>query len=285
MSAVHIIERIEQLDDIYNQIEITASEENLLDRESYQKFKKSLYDILEVRKELIYEKSKNLSQRMSVGQPKFKSRHAMKFNEKLIFDEETENILILEINKIIGNDMPILELFPGNGQFTTKLIAGDPFYIADYFQETLDKIGTQFNDFYNTKRLMKLKITDFELPLLDNQIGLVVSFKFFIVKDLEFIIGWAKEVFRILRPSGSFIFNFIPDNTSQGIRMSEQNLLSLINCQQLKKELEDIGFEIFKININHNYGSSITAHKPGEFNNIKMSPSLARIIDKSEPLV
>ena len=285
MSAVHIIERIEQLDDIYNQIEITESEENLLDRESYQKFKKSLYDILEIRKETIYEKSKNLSQRMSAGQPKFKAIHALKFNDCLQFDEETENTLVLEINKIIGNNVPVLELFPGNGQFTTKLIAGDPFYIADYFQENLEKVGNQFNDFYNNKRLMKLKITDFELPLPDNQIGLAVSFKFFFVKDLEFIVSWAKEIFRVLRPTGSFIFNFIPDHTPGGIRMAEKHILTLINCQQLKKELEDIGYDEIKININDIYGSSITAQKPGKFNNIKISPSLARFIDKSEPLV
>ena len=285
MSASDLISHIERLDYEYQTLKLSESERKILDIESYEKFRKSLYDILEVRKEPIHEKTKNLSQRMSAGQPKFKAIHALKFNDCLQFDEETENTLVLEINKIIGNNVPVLELFPGNGQFTTKLIAGDPFYIADYFQENLEKVGNQFNDFYNNKRLMKLKITDFELPLPDNQIGLAVSFKFFFVKDLEFIVSWAKEIFRVLRPTGSFIFNFIPDHTPGGIRMAEKHILTLINCQQLKKELEDIGYDEIKININDIYGSSITAQKPGKFNNIKISPSLARFIDKSEPLV
>jgi SAM-dependent methyltransferase len=285
MSASNLIENIERLDYEYQILKLSDSEKTMLDVESYEKFRKSLYDILEVRKELLYEKSSNLSQHMSVGQPKFTVEHVMKFNERIRFNEENENVLVLAINKIIGNDMPVLELFPGNGQFTTKLIAGDPFYIADYFQENLDKVGSQFNDFYNTKRLMKLKINDFELPLPDNQIGLVVSFKFFFVKDLDFIVNWANEVFRILRPSGTFIFNFIPDNTSQGIQMAEQNLITMVNCQQLKKELEKIGYDIIKISINNNFGTHITAQKLGNFNKIKLSPSLARIIDKSEPLV
>lgn len=285
MNASDLISHIERLDYEYQTLKIEDSEKAMLDVESYEKFKQSLYDILELRKELLYEKSRNLSKWMSVGQPKFKAIHALRFNEQIILDEETENILVSEINKIIGNDMAVLELFPGNGQFTTKLIAGDPFYIADYFQENLDKVGSQFNDFYNTKRLMKLKINDFELPLPSDQFGLVVSFKFFFVKDLEFIVNWANEVFRVLRPGGYFIFNFIPDNTSQGIRMVENHLLTMVNRQQLKDKLEKIGYHTIKININNGFGTYITAQKLGNFNKIKLSPSIARIIDKSEPLV
>jgi SAM-dependent methyltransferase len=284
MNASDLISHIERLDYEYQTLKIEDSERVILDTESYEKFKKSLYDILEIRKEPIYEKSKKLNDRMDVNSY-FVVQNAIKFNEHMKFTEENENILVTEINQIIGRDIPVLELFPGDGQFTSRLVAGDPLYIADYFYETMDKVGNQFNDFYNSRRLMKLKITDFELNFPNDQIGLVVSFKFFIVKDLKFIIGWAKEVFRVLRPGGSFIFNFIPDNTSQGIRMVEKNLLSLINCQQLKKELEDIGYEIFKISINDNYGSSITVCKPGELSKIKMSSSIAKIIDKSEPLV
>ena len=254
----------------------------MLDVESYEKFKQSLYDILETRKQLIYEKSKNLSDKMS--KPQLTSYHLGKFNTHILFNEETENVLLTEINQIISRDIAVLELFPGDGQFTPKLVSGDPFYIASYFQDNLEDIGNLFNNFYNHKRLMKLKIDDFTLPLPDDQIGLVVSFKFFFVKDLEFIVNWAREVFRVLSPGGSFIFNFIPD-TSHGVRMAGQNLVSMINHKQLTTELTDIGYEIFKTSINNNYGSSITARKPGELTKIKMSSSNARIIDKSEPLV
>ena len=285
MSALDLIAHIERLDYEYQTLKIEDSEKAMLDAESYEKFKQSLYDILELRKELLYEKSRNLSERMSIGHQRFTAHSAMRFNDLMGFNEETENTLVSQINQTIGIDLSVLELFPGDGQFTSKLVAAEPLYIADYFQETLDKVGSIFNDFYNNRRLMKLKINDFELPVPADQFGLVVSFKFFFVKDLEFIVNWANEVFRVLRPGGYFIFNFIPGNTSQGIRMVENHLLTMVDCQKLTKELENIGYQISKIDINNNFGSTITACKSGQLNRIKMSSSIAKIIDKSEPLV
>jgi SAM-dependent methyltransferase len=222
---------------------------------------------------------------MSYGHDNFTLKNVMKFNKSMSFDEDIENILMSKINQVIGLDMPVLELFPGNGQFTSKLISAEPLYIADYFQETLDEVGSGFNEFYDNRRLMKLKISDFQLPLPNDQMGLVISFKFFFVKDLAFVTDLAREVFRILKSGGIFIFNFIPDNTSQGIRIVEQKPLAMINFQQLIRALEEIGYEISNFDIQNNYGSSITARKPGDLSNIKISSSLARIIDKSEPLV
>jgi hypothetical protein len=282
--AVHILSQIENLDNIYNQIDLTELEETLLDKDSYQKFKDSLLSILEIRKQTLYENSKYLSNKMDPA--KLTAEQFREFYHACTITTETSNILTAKMKQIIGLDIPVLELFPGIGQFTVECVSAEPLYIADYYLENLDKIGELFNDFYNYKRLFKLKIKDYDLsPLSNEQIGLVVSFSYFMIKDKDFIVGWAQEVFRVLRPGGIFIFNFISGNNVPGIYMAQTNKLTIVNPHELEKELLNIGYIIDKIDIQSSYGSTFTIRKPGELNRIKMSSSLARIIDKSTPLV
>jgi SAM-dependent methyltransferase len=283
MSAVYISERIEQLDDLYNKIDITESEELLLDRESYQKFKDSLLSILEIRKQPIYEKSKYLSNKMDPN--KLSADQFTEFYHSCVIFKDTFTILTAKMKQIISNNIPVLELFPGKGQFTSECVAAEPLYIADYYSKNLNNVGNIFNNFYNQRRLIKLEIKDFDIPLPNNQIGLVTSFCYFMVKDKDFVANWAREVFRILCPGGTFIFNFISGNSSHGIYIAERNSLTIINPDELSEELLKIGYIIDKIDIQSGYGSTFTIRKPGDLDRIKMSSSLARIIDKSVPLV
>ena len=284
MSAIYILERIEQLDSIYKQIELDQSEESMLDRESYERFRESLLSILEIRKQPLYEKSRYLSNRMDPK--KLSAEQYREFYDHCGIFEESANHITAKMKQLIGLDVPVLELFPGNGQFTFGCVAAEPLYIADYYLKNLDHVGNQFNDFYSSRRLVKLKIDDFDLGSLPNdQIGLAISFSYFIVKDKEFIVNWAREIFRVLRPGGTFIFNFIPGNYSSGIYMVERNSLTIVDTPELIQDLEDIGYIVDDVAIQKGYGSTVSIRKPGELNRIKMSSSVAKIIDKSEPLV
>ena len=177
-------------------------------------------------------------------------------------------------------EYPTLELFPGNGKFTVFALPAEPLYIADYNMELLSRVGNIFNEFYNHKRLMKYAISDFDLSELpQNQFGSVISLNYFIVKNEDFIIDWAKEIIKVLRPGGSFLFNFIPSSTADGIRTVEEFPLTAINPISLNERLMEIGYAT-NIKIEEGMASTVMATKAGELSKIKMSSTLVRIIEK-----
>lgn len=199
--------------------------------------------------------------------------------------EEIEK-LISKLQAITDFSYPILELFPGNGIFTGAGVAGEPLYIVDYYSELLNKVGEQFNNFYNTRRLMKSVIWDFNLNNIpDDQIGLAYSFNYFLVKDEDFIFSWAEEVQKKLRDGGYFIFNFIPMRTAWGLELTENNQLTAIDHLNLINRLEAIGYEIMNVSFSQTYASTMLIKKAGNIKPFKLSSSSAKIIDKSEPFV
>jgi hypothetical protein len=118
---------------------------------------------------------------------------------------------------------------------------------------------------------------------IDNdQLGLAFCYNYFMVKDIHFILGWALEIFRKLRPSGHFIFNFIPDDTPAGLELSETRAVTSINHKKLEKELIEMGYEIVNKTLAGGYASTITVKKPGNYDQFKLSGSIVRVIDKSE---
>jgi hypothetical protein len=227
----------------------------------------------------------NLSKKMSpevLDEDQFDS-----FYQHINFDEYQIELLKGKFCNIISFEFPVLELFPGQGQFTETAVSAEPLYIADYYMKTLDKIADKFNEFYREKRLIRKEIRDFDLSMLpQNQFGLVFSFNLFVVKDLEFISNWAKEVFKILRPGGYYVFNFIPDDTAEGLRLVEDYPLAAIDHNQLEQDLISYGYEIVQKDYKRRANSStFTIKKPGVLVPLKLTGSLARIIDKSEPFV
>jgi SAM-dependent methyltransferase len=285
-SAAELISVIDEVDEMYYMVErhLLDSEKHLFDADSYNKFRDSLQAILESRKQILYLKSKKLSEIMD---PKNLSAEKYReFYKRCEIPNDTVNLLTSKMKQLMGVNVPVLELFPGEGRFTLEFLAGEPLYIADYYKENLDRVGTMFNDFFNHRRLMKVEIKDFDLSALPaEQIGIVISFNYFMVKEKDFIVNWAKEVFKILRPGGFFIFNFISGNSVDGINMAEFHRLAISDPKELETELMDIGYEVDKIDIQSGYGSTFSIRKPGSLSRMKMSSCLAKIIDKSEPLV
>lgn len=209
------------------------------------------------------------------------------FYQHINFDEYQLEFLKGKFSNLISFEFPVLELFPGQGQFTESAVSAEPLYIADYYSKTLDKVADKFNDFYKEKRLIRKTIEDFDLSMLpQNQFGLVFSFNLFVVKDEEFISNWANEVFKILRPGGHFVFNFIPCDTPEGLKLVEDHPLTAIDHERLEKEFISYGYEIVQKDYKQRANNStFTIRKPGTLAPFKLTSSLARIIDISEPFV
>lgn len=286
MNGYQILNVKKELEAVYRQllVEVDSIQLKMIDCESFEKFIASLNNLIDVNRSVLAVRSKNLSARMDSN--KLTAEQYDEFNQAINFNEDQYNMLRSKFTSLISFEFPVLELFPGKGTFTTEAVAGEPLYIADYHMSTMEKVGKRFNDFYNQKRLMKYEIKDFDLSALpQNQFGLVFSYCYFMVKDIDFITNWAKEVLKLLRPGGHFVFNFIPDDNESGLQTADQNLVSAINHNVLEQNLINIGYEIVNKTLYYGYSSTLQIKKPGELKTFKLSSSLAKIIEKTEPLV
>ena len=200
-------------------------------------------------------------------------------------DNEREK-LIGALQGLTDFAYPVLELFPGEGFFTEAGVAGEPLYIVDYYKEMLEHAASRFNPFYSTRRLMKAVVRDFDLSKLpQEQFGVAFCYNYFFVRNLEFILGWATEIHKVLRPGGYFIFNFIPVDTVWGLELTEQYRLTAIDHIRLEELLKNIGYEIVRKNLEPNYASTMLVKKAGDIIPFKLSSAAARIIDRTEPFI
>jgi predicted TPR repeat methyltransferase len=133
---------------------------------------------------------------------------------------------------------------------------------------------------------MKYVIEDYDLSNLpEAQFGVAFCFNMFFVKNLDFIFNWAIALKKVLRPGGYFMFNFVPSNTSWGLELAEDFRFTAIDHERLASMLVEAGFEIVETEIRQTLASTMLIKMPGELKTFKLTGSLARIIDKSEPFV
>jgi SAM-dependent methyltransferase len=286
MNSYEIIQALWQLDKIYYGIydSLDSNLRTVIDKTKFDDFKTDLLKIVEHNKIAITEKSSNISNRMDPN--KLSHEQYEEFYQNIKFSEEEYRILRGKFTSLISFEFPVLELFPGNGVFTSEAVAGEPLYIADYYMENLEKVGSIFNDFYNNRRLIKYQLKDFNLSgLPQNQFGLIFCYCYFMAKDREFIANWAREVIKVLRPGGYFIFNFVPIDTYEGLLAVERHSLTAVDHDVLQTEMTEIGYEFIQKDLTVGYASTMLFKKPGEIKLFKLTSNLAKIIDNSVPFV
>lgn len=278
MKSYEILELWEEIDILIRKIDLTKEERELVNFSLIKQFHSQLLDVVENKKKYINMNTISINNRMDPAN--LTAEQYQEFYSNINFNEEVVQKLVGQLVCITSFEFPTLELFPGKGDFTKFAVAAEPLYIADYYMENLEKVGSLFNEFFNNKRLFKVDVKDFILDTIpDNQLGLAFCFNYFMVKDIDFITGWAAEIFKKLRPSGYFVFNFIPEDTPNGLRLSEDHSLAVIKHIELENRLKDIGYEIHKKILDHSYASTITVRRPGEFKQFKLAGSIATVID------
>ena len=143
MKNYEILRTIQEFDKIYIAMTDALIKEKLelFDKESYTKFINSLYAIIQAEFPAILAKSKDISKIMDPK--KLTSKQYYQFYSDIVFTKEEYELLRAKFTSLISFEFPVLELFPGTGTFTKEAVAGEPLYIADYFMENLEKIGSQ----------------------------------------------------------------------------------------------------------------------------------------------
>jgi hypothetical protein len=278
MKTYELLDIIKQMKKNVDRISKEIPNTNTIDFSKFEQFISEL-DILIDEKKLQNIKTGSYFSR-SMNPSSMSAAEYRKFYKHSTMTEEEIQSLTGRFTGLISFEFPVLELFPGDGRFTQYAVSAEPLYIADYYTENMQEVGKLFNEFFNEKRLFKFEIKDFELVgIPDQQLGLVYCYSYFFVKDMDFIVNWAAEVFKKLIPGGHFIFNFIPHDTVEGFRLAEDKYLPVVDHYELENKLTDIGYEIVKKHIDYGFCSTILVKKLGNLEEFKLTGGLAAVID------
>lgn len=226
----------------------------------------------------IKSRSKNFANKLKLQDLEIRKN----FVELNKFNEYDITLLSGLLQSQIANNIPVLELFPGSGQFLPFVVSAEPLYIADrYIEICIDASKTLNNEFFSTRRLRKYEVkNDISENLPLQSFGLIYCFNEFFMADEDYILETAKQVFKLLYDGGKFIFNFMPHDQFWAQQMAVNNMFTIVDYKSIINELTLLGYVITAYEIRQLKSSYIIAQKSGEPKpRHKISGGWAEIID------
>jgi SAM-dependent methyltransferase len=173
---------------------------------------------------------------------------------------------------------PALEIGCRDGEWTHNMIAADPLYIVDRYQEFLTSASSQFNESYQ-RRLRPYLMVDNNLDMLPaNQFGFIFSWGYCNYISLDSMTQLLRKVFDLLRPGGVFLFTFNDGDTPGGAGMAESFAQTYMPKSILIPTARGVGFEIHQ---EFDYSPTVTwleIKKPGTLQTIKAHQVLGKIM-------
>ena len=191
------------------------------------------------------------------------------------------------LDSLVDWQFPCLNLFPGTGDMLPGVLGAEPLFIADWHEEVLNDVAQQFNSLFVEKRLMQYKISKYDMtPLPQQTFGLVYSLHWTMFENIDNLDEIARSVHDLLLPGGMFLFNFNPLDKWWGIdQYGDIKGYYGADTNSLKERLKKIGFKILRTNREIGQMSFIFCKKQGDLNRIKLSSTLAKIIEKNQELL
>lgn len=172
---------------------------------------------------------------------------------------------------------PTLEIGCRDGEWTQQLVAGDPLYIAERDTVFIDSVLKSLNAEY-AKRIRPYHIKDSNFSILpQEQFGFVFSWNFFNYKSLESIKDYLKEVIKLLRPGGTFMFSYNNGDMPAGAAYAENFFMTYVPKSVLIPICEMLGYEVIN---SFDYDPAvcwIELKKPGTLNTSKAHQVLGTV--------
>ena len=200
--------------------------------------------------------------------------------------EDQKSKIIVVARKYTDWRFPVLEIGPGDGEWTDHLVAGDPLYIVDIHKEFLDSTLNRFNNVYRNRirpyliqsnndperRFVDLK----NLPI--NQFGFIFSWNVFNYCPLRETKTYLEEAFKLLRPGGVMMFTYNNCDTLTCAGLFENGMKSWMPESLLINTCKELGFEIINSVTEESEVNWIEIRKPGELKTVKAHQVLGRIV-------
>jgi SAM-dependent methyltransferase len=208
---------------------------------------------------------------------RYSTAHTIREVRKLHLADVASNELLNRINMYSNWKYPALEIGCRDGEYTKHLVASDPLYISDVYDEFIDNAANQFNPQYQA-RLRKYKIIDNQLLNLPNkQFGFVFSFNFFNYLSLDSIKMYLKQIMELLRPGGIMLFTYNNADIPAAAGLAESYYMTYVPKSMLIPLIESLGFKVLETKDFVPSTSWIEIKKPGRLETIKAHQALGEI--------
>lgn len=193
-------------------------------------------------------------------------------------NEQFDLQLLQRINLHSNWQYPALEIGCGDGKWTKYLVASDPLYIADNFEEFLHSAVKQFEPIYQG-RVRKYLVKDFykiaNLP--KNQFSFIFSYNFFNYLSLDSVKQLLVQSFEWLRPGGKIIFTYNNADLPAAASYAENYFMTYVPKSILAPMAESLGYSItFSFDVEPAF-SIIELQKPGTLKSIKLGQTVGEI--------
>jgi len=197
---------------------------------------------------------------------------------QLAHDEQFDNCLIQRINLHSGWQYPALEIGCRDGEWTKYLVASDPLYIADFFEEFFHTSLEQFPELYRG-RVRRYLVQDYcKIPNLPkNTFGFIFSYNFFNYLSLDSIKQILAQSIEWLRPGGKIVFTYNNADLPAAAAYAENFFMTYVPKSILQPMAESLGYETtFSFDSDPAF-SMIEFKKPGQLQSIKLAQTFGEI--------
>jgi len=181
---------------------------------------------------------------------------------------------------------PALQITPICKKWIDLMVTADPLYLTHISIPAIMDLIKEYPELYQ-RRLRIYAIEDRNFSILpQEQFSFVLCWDMFNYLSADKIEQYLKEVFRLLRPGGHFVFSYNNCDLEGPALAAELQAASFVTARWLVKLCDKIGYEINELH-DVETGDAFTTHvswveikKPGNLSTVKAAQALAQIIPK-----
>lgn len=205
------------------------------------------------------------------------------FKNSLILSAELESAIISKITQYSDWHYPALQINPRNKKWIDPMVASDPLYLTHYNLDIVKEIIKPYPNLYqNRLRLYETMDRDFS-KLPQAQFSFVLCWDYFNYLSPVFVEKYIRDVHRLLRPGGCFMFSYTNCDLIGSALRAESWACAYASARWLRKMCLEIGYEIDDL-VDHETGDAFNTHvswailkKSGILNTVKAAQAMAEI--------
>jgi hypothetical protein len=205
------------------------------------------------------------------------------FKNSLIVSAELEGILVSKITEYSDWQYPALQINPRSKKWIDPMVAGDPLYLTHCNINLVKEIIKPYPDLYqNRLRLYEIVDRDFS-KLPQAQFSFVLCWDNFNYLSSEYVEKYIREVYRLLRPGGHFMFSYTNGDLTGSALRAESWACAYASARWIKKLCTEIGYEVIDLkdfdtdDAFNTHVSLAILKKPGILNTVKAAQAMAEI--------